>query len=140
MRSRSRLEDAFAAEAKRRGLDRGMVREYEFAKTIGRNWRADFCWPAARAIFECDGGVWIRNGRHTGSGREDDAVRDAAATLLGWRVFRVTPNILRSGACWSWLQSALSGVPVGILNPAWFPKPAELRPQRVRANPNRRIA
>lgn len=132
----SQLEELFAAAMPREleELAAGVAREYEFGACLARKWRFDFAWPDQRIAVELDGGSYLPMSRHgSGPGRDDEVIRDAAATLLGWRVFRVTRAVLKSGACWSWLRHALVGGPTFNLAGSMFPKPSELRPKRVRA-------
>ena len=71
------------------------LREYAFA--LPRRWRFDFCWPDKRIALEVDGGVYA-GGRHTsGVGYTNDCRKLNAATLLGWKVYRVTPEMIRDG-------------------------------------------
>lgn len=68
------------------------VREYKFHAT--RNWRFDFAWPEARVAVEIEGGVW-KGGRHTrGAGFIGDCEKYNAAVLDGWRVFRLTGEMI----------------------------------------------
>lgn len=57
-----------------------------------RRWRFDFAdWTSMIAI-EVEGGSY-RGGRHTsGAGFRADMEKYNAATAMGWRVFRVTPQ------------------------------------------------
>lgn len=67
-------------------------REYRFDKS--RRWRADFAWLEARLLIEIEGGIWNR-GRHlTPAGFIRDAEKYLAATLQGWTVIRLAPNML----------------------------------------------
>ena len=60
-----------------------------------RKWRFDFAWPNSMAAVECEGGVYT-GGRHTrGKGYEDDCIKYAEATLLGWTVFRLTERMIK---------------------------------------------
>jgi very-short-patch-repair endonuclease len=73
------------------------VRELQFAKEIGRKWRADFALLESRILIEVDGGTW-NGGRHTrGSGFEQDCYKVNQATLMGWRVLRFTCAMVISG-------------------------------------------
>ena len=81
------------------------VREFRFHAT--RKWRFDYAWPKQRVALEIEGGVWT-GGRHTsGSGFVKDMEKYNAAALAGWRVFRVTPNHLRSVLTVGMLQGAI---------------------------------
>ena len=82
--------------------------QYPFARSIGRRWRFDFCWPALMVACECDGGTWT-GGRHvSGSGYEADAVKLNEAALMGWLVLRFTRGMIESGVALEMVQRALS--------------------------------
>lgn len=87
-------------------------REFAFAKSMGRKWRADFFidhYRHAPLLVEVDGGVWLPKGRHTtGSGFEGDAEKQSAAAILGYRVIRATPGQVEDGRCLSWIRQALN--------------------------------
>jgi len=71
------------------------VREYQFAKP--RRWRFDFAIPGRKIAIEVDGATWT-GGRHTsGSGFTKDMEKFNEAGLLGWRIFRVTPQQVKNG-------------------------------------------
>jgi hypothetical protein len=71
--------------------------EFPFAKSQGRRWRFDYAWPKQMVALEVDGGVYA-GGRHTsGTGYTNDCRKLNAAMLLGWRVYRVTPEMIREG-------------------------------------------
>lgn len=70
-------------------------REYLFAPEVAK-WRFDFAWPAAMIAVEIEGGVehGLR-GRHvTPAGFRADARKYNEAAFLGWRVFRLTPDMI----------------------------------------------
>lgn len=79
--------------------------EFEFHPT--RNWRFDYAWTDAFVSVEIEGAVWVR-GRHTrGAGFVRDMEKYNAAAKLGWRVFRFTPDQLRSGAAQMFIKEVL---------------------------------
>lgn len=98
--------------------------EVQFAKP--RRWRADFvvtakpvepCYGCDRAegycrwhsplLIEIDGGTWS-GGRHvTGAGYLRDLEKLNKATILGYRVLRVTPAMVESGAALTLIERAL---------------------------------
>lgn len=83
----------------------GWEREYRFAAP--RRWRFDFAWSAVKLAVEIEGGVWS-SGRHTrGAGFEADCEKYAVATVLGWRVLRVTPTHVRDGRALGWVEACL---------------------------------
>ena len=85
------IADAFFALA---GLE-PPLRNHVFAPP--RKWALDFAWPKRQLALEVEGGVWTR-GRHVrGKGFILDIEKYNAATLLGWRLFRIAPQMLHSG-------------------------------------------
>ena len=85
-------------------------REYRFRPP--RRWRFDFAWPAQKLAVEVEGGIY-RGGRHTSiAGFTGDCEKYNEAALDGWRVLRVTPAQVDSGAAIDWLRRAL--VPQGV--------------------------
>ena len=72
--------------------------ELEWRFDAVRKWRFDLAWPGKRIGMEVDGGVWS-GGRHVrGAGFEKDCEKCNAATLAGWRVYRVTTGMVRMSA------------------------------------------
>ncbi len=72
------------------------VREYRFHPT--RMWRFDYAIPGHKIAVEVEGGVWTA-GRHVRpKGFLGDIEKYNAAAAMGWRVLRVTPDTLLSGA------------------------------------------
>ena len=68
--------------------------EHEFRFYAHRQWRFDRAWIAQKVAFEVEGGAWVR-GRHThGAGFADDCHKYNAAAALGWRVFRLTGDMI----------------------------------------------
>lgn len=69
----------------------------EFLFNPPRRWRFDYAWPERRLALEIEGGIWT-TGRHVrGKGYENDCEKYNEAALLGWRVLRVTTNMVRDG-------------------------------------------
>lgn len=82
------------------------VRELTFAASIKRKWRFDLAWPEHMLAVECDGATFA-NGRHTrGKGYEDDCVKFANAAILGWRVIRVTTEMVDDGRARVFIERA----------------------------------
>lgn len=70
------------------------VAEYRFC--LGRRFRFDWCWPRQLIALEIDGGVWTK-GRHTrGTGFMRDQEKTNLAAVLGWKVFRCTPQTIHT--------------------------------------------
>lgn len=77
-----------------------------------RQWRFDFAFPEKKLAVEVEGGIHLsgrRQGRHTrGAGFEDDCQKYNVATILGWRVMRVTPGQIQAGLAMTWILLALN--------------------------------
>lgn len=71
------------------------VREYRFHPT--RRWRFDFAWPDKKLALEVEGGIWVNGAHNRGEHFISDCDKYNAATLDGWRVFRVTEKHIRDG-------------------------------------------
>ena len=93
---KSEWEEKFWAQIVEAGIPRP-IRQFEFAKCIGRKYRSDYGWVDEKLLVELDGGLYI-GGRHsTGIGRENDMERDAISCALGWKLMRFSPRHVRSG-------------------------------------------
>jgi very-short-patch-repair endonuclease len=66
--------------------------EYRFHPV--RRWRFDFAWPAHKVAVEIEGGRWVMGRHNHPQGFQNDCIKYNAAALLGWRVFRYTPEML----------------------------------------------
>lgn len=78
--------------------------EYKFHAE--RRWRFDYAWPDAKVALEVEGGVWV-GGRHTSAkGFLNDIEKYNAATVLGWKVLRCTPQMLRTLATVKMIKEA----------------------------------
>lgn len=101
MKKDSPLEDAFFNLWTMLG-GAPLMREYRFAPP--RRWRADFAHLPSRTLIEIEGGIW-RGGRHiTPTGFIADCDKYNAATLLGWRVLRLTPKHITAAYIQSLIQ------------------------------------
>lgn len=59
-----------------------------------RKWRFDYCWVKEKIALEVEGGAHTQ-GRHTrGKGFIADMEKYNTATVMGWRIIRVTPQDL----------------------------------------------
>jgi very-short-patch-repair endonuclease len=78
-------------------------REFRFHPE--RKWRADFAYPGAQLLVEVEGG----RGRHMRyAGFEEDCVKYGEAVALGYRVLRVTADMVKDGRAWRLVQRALA--------------------------------
>lgn len=100
----SELEELLLLDMKRLKLPIP-EREWRFHPT--RRWRLDFCWPGDKVACEVEGATWA-NGRHNrGAGFEADCVKYAEAAILGYRVIRVTSNMITDGRAVDLIERAL---------------------------------
>ncbi len=84
----SELELQVEAQLKQSGLPK-FEREHRFHPT--RKWRFDFSWPEIHLALEIEGGVYsARSGHRSYAGTQRDIEKYNEATLLGWRVVRVS--------------------------------------------------
>lgn len=91
---KSKIEELFNLHLQAMKIE-GFVREYKFHPE--RKWKFDFAHPELKIAFECEGGIHC-GGRHVrGDGYEKDCEKYNEAVLLGWRLFRVTSSMVRSG-------------------------------------------
>lgn len=84
-------------------------REYRFHPE--RRWRFDLAWPAPKLALEVDGGTWIAGRHSTGVGSFRDAEKYSEAAILGWRIIRVVPHMIRDGIAAGYVERAF-----GIVN------------------------
>lgn len=92
----------------RSDLKEECVKEFKFHPT--RKWRFDYAIPAHKIAIEVEGGVWT-GGRHTSpKGFLNDMEKYNTATLMGWRVFRTTPDELCTNATLQLLREAIAYV------------------------------
>jgi len=69
-----------------------------------RKWCFDYAWPDLHIAVEIEGAVWV-HGRHTrGSGFTQDMEKYNEAGKLGYRVFRFTPQQLKSGEAQAFMK------------------------------------
>ena len=84
------------------------VKEFQFHPQ--RKWRFDYAIPEHKIALEVEGGVWTY-GRHTRpQGFLGDIEKYNMATLMGWRIFRTTPENLYRLATINLLKKAISGI------------------------------
>ena len=104
---RSDAEDVLAFQIKAAGLPEP-VRQYLYAPP--RRFRADFAWllpPPMSMLVEVQGGVFTRKAHGSVTGILADIERLNAAMLSGWRLFRVTPQMVQSGEALQLIERAL---------------------------------
>ncbi len=81
----------------------------EFRFHQSRRWRFDFAWPDRRLALEVEGGTASGRSRHSmGAGFEADCEKYNAATVMGWRVLRVTGQMVKDGRALRLIELAMS--------------------------------
>ena len=89
-RQPSKLEKKFALYwAGIRGPE--LVPEHRFCE---RMWRFDFAHLGSRVAIEIEGGTWVSGAHSRGRHYQSDCEKYNAATRLGWRVFRLTGDMI----------------------------------------------
>lgn len=86
----------------------GWITEHSFHPK--RGWRFDFAFPAqdTKLAVEIDG-LTAKGGRHQRfEGYLEDCRKFSEALVLGWRVLRVTPSMVRSGEAIKYIKCALA--------------------------------
>lgn len=90
------------------------VLEFRFDRS--RRWRFDVAWPDRKIAFEIEGGIWMKTagGRSAGHAHPDRFLKDIEkynmAAVLGWRVFRITPDMIADRRGLYWVLRAFEGV------------------------------
>jgi len=103
--SKSEIEKEFLFQIKAYGLPQP-VREYRFLTK--RRFRFDFAWVNYRIAAEVEGGTWS-GGRHVrGSGFRSDCEKYNLATLMGWKVYRFTSDMVMDGSAIELLRKEFS--------------------------------
>lgn len=76
-----------------------------------RRWRFDLAWEAERFACEIEGGVFMAGGsRHSrGRGFENDCEKYAEALIRGWRILRVTTDMVRDGRALGYIERMWKG-------------------------------
>ncbi len=73
-----------------------------------RRWRFDFAWIGPKVALEVEGGHWVR-GRHVqAQGYEKDCIKYSEAAILGWKVIRVTTDMVKDGRALALIERALN--------------------------------
>lgn len=83
------------------------IREFPFAFPA-RKWRFDFAWPDRLIALEVEGGTWVAGAHSRGRHFEADCIKYAEAAIRGWRVLRVTTDMVTDGRAVGLLKRALA--------------------------------
>lgn len=81
--------------------------EREFKFHPERRWRADFLVTGHKLLIEVEGGLWVA-GRHSrGAGMQKDMEKYNAAALLGYRILRFSPDMVKSGEALKYIEEII---------------------------------
>ena len=69
-----------------------LVKELKFIED--RKFRADFAHMGSRTLIEIEGGVFVRGRHMRPGGFINDCEKYYLATMNGWSVIRLTPNMI----------------------------------------------
>lgn len=70
-----------------------------------RKWRFDRANVQKLIAIEIEGGTWIEGRHNRGAGFTEDCEKYNDALALGWRVIRVTHQMVKNGKAVQWYQS-----------------------------------
>lgn len=92
---RSTLEAQFDLQLRAHNIGNYCI-EYLFHPI--RKWRFDYAWTVEKIAVEIEGGTWLAKSRHTsGVGFLNDCEKYDEAMRLGWDVYRVPGDFIKSG-------------------------------------------
>jgi len=103
--SKSLLEELLAIELNSKNCP-PFLREYQFDQN-GRRWRFDFAFPEFMIAVEVEGGQYVRGRHNRPAGFAADCDKLNAAVFQGWRVYRFTGEMVKSGAACATIMKAL---------------------------------
>lgn len=95
MIQKSALEEMLAIELRHDNVP-PFERHYRFCP--GRKWEIDFAWPDFMVAVEVEGGQWVEGRHNRPEGFAKDVEKYNMATFMGWRLYRVTGDMVNSGA------------------------------------------
>lgn len=87
-------------------------KEYRFSPK--RRYRMDYAWVNEKVAVEIQGGIWIKglSGRGGAHSLPSNIIRDMEksnlAQLLGWKLFKFTPQQLKTGEAQSFMREVFN--------------------------------
>lgn len=102
----SKYEDQMAIQIKQVGLP---IPERQYKWHPDRKFSADFAYPAIKLLIEIDGAIWVKGGHSSGTGITRDRIKDAEALIQGWKVLRVTSDMVKDGTAIGYLEQIFKG-------------------------------
>jgi very-short-patch-repair endonuclease len=102
-------EDDFAFHVQAHRLP-PITRKFQFARSLGRKWEADFAYPDRQLLIEVDGGIWRKGGGAHSHPMQilRDMSKGNDAAYLGYHVLRFTSDEVRNGSAVAFLIRVLS--------------------------------
>ncbi len=69
-----------------------------------RKWRFDFLLTGTQIAIEVEGGIWTKGGHTRGKHFEEDCLKYNTAAALGFKVFRFSTGMVKSGKAIDFLK------------------------------------
>jgi len=84
----------------------GWMLETEFKFHPHRKWRFDYALPARKIAIEYEGQAYQggKSRHNTIKGFENDCEKYSTASIMGWKVVRVTANMIKNGKAFELLE------------------------------------
>ena len=83
------------------------VTQWRFHPT--RRWRFDLAYPDKLIAIEVQGGIWRKGAHSSGMGITRDCEKACEATILGWRLMPVTPEMIQDGRALNAIERMMGG-------------------------------
>lgn len=87
---------------------KGFEPEYKFHQT--RRWKFDYAHTKYMYALEIEGGLWISGRHNRPTGMIKDIEKYNEATLHGWRILRITPDMIKDGTAYQLVERAIDEV------------------------------
>jgi hypothetical protein len=84
---------------------KGFIQEHKFS--LERKWRMDYAHLGLLICIEIEGGIWTMGGHTRPMGFLRNLEKYNSATLAGWAVLRVTPDMVKDGTAYQLVDKAL---------------------------------
>jgi hypothetical protein len=84
--------------------------EVEYSAIPGRKFRFDMAWPDQLIAVEIEGGTFVTSRHRTSDGFTKDLDKYNLAAVNGWRVLRVSPEMIESGAALQMIEAVFAYV------------------------------
>ncbi|SRR6266852_8033007 len=123
---RERLENQLLFQMQAAGLPTPR-RELRFFPA--RRWRFDFAYPDRLLAIEVEGGTWTGGAHVRGAHYASDCRKYNTAAIIGWKLLRVTSDMIESGEALRTIDWALRGPILPEERAAWVAQEGESPPE-----------